>query len=145
MLPGLYPLYQRGHTEQIGLDEKLNQLDCLNVRSVVNLWSKRDPDLAIAFWENYHHIPIQDGMMVPSQSKFWITVIEMADLLRAGVGVLVQCHAGRNRSSLFSALVVRELMNFTGAEAVLWVQNKRPNALANPTFLVYLNGLEKPR
>lgn len=63
----------------------------------------------------------------------------------AGHRILVTCAAGRNRSGLVSALALRLLTGCTGLKAREMVQRGRPNALTNPWFAAYLDGLPAPR
>ena len=58
--------------------------------------------------------------------------------------VVIHCRAGRNRSGLLSALVVRELLRIDGARALAHVQQARPRAIANEAFADYLKELPAP-
>lgn len=139
-------LYQRGDTLRVDMAHKMAELDRLNIGLVVNLWNGGfDPVLQKAFGRDYLLTPIQDGQKVPGNANaFWPAVEMAAYRLEQGSGVLVQCHAGRNRSSLFSALVVRQVLWLTGREAANIVLNKRPNAFGNRSFLEYLQMLDVP-
>jgi protein-tyrosine phosphatase len=57
---------------------------------------------------------------------------------------LVHCHQGKSRSGLFNALVTRQILGISGAEAVDLVRRKRPGALGNEVFTAYLRSLPAP-
>lgn len=59
-------------------------------------------------------------------------------------GILVHCVAGKNRSGLVAALVVRLVNGCTGADAVTWVRTRRPGALTNPVMERWLCALPAP-
>ena len=63
-------------------------------------------------------------------------------LLSRGKKVLVTCMQGRNRSGLVSALALHNLLGVSGLEAASMVQNKRPNSLMNPQFVLALSRLQ---
>lgn len=67
--------------------------------------------------------------------------MELARYIEAGGRVLTMCNAGRNRSGLLSALIVRELTGLPGAAAMAVVREHRPNAIANPHFERFLEEL----
>ncbi len=96
-----------------------------------------DHDLVDALGENYIHIPLADGRVKES-----VVILEAAkrvgDIIEGGGKTLVHCQAGRNRSSLFSALLVVRLLGIPGKEAVALLRQKRPNALANEHFVRFL-------
>jgi protein-tyrosine phosphatase len=101
-----------------------------------------DPDLAE--WPDlYTHTPIPDGLLpeVGAMSLLRIST-ELAAHIRAGGTVLTMCNAGRNRSGLLSALIVRELSGIPGSAAMEVVRCHRPRAIANPNFERFLEGLE---
>jgi protein-tyrosine phosphatase len=52
-------------------------------------------------------------------------------LVYNGGSVLIYCEAGRNRSSLLSALIVRRLRHISGTAALAHVLGIRPNAFSN--------------
>jgi len=66
------------------------------------------------------------------------------DSLKANKRVLITCFAGRNRSGLVSALIVRAALRMTGDEAVDYVKARRPNALTNESFCAWMRRLPKP-
>lgn len=99
-----------------------------------------DPDLVV--WEEamiigYTHFPIADGLLKEG-ARLRELAATLADEIRDGGCVLTMCNAGRNRSGLLSALIVMELTDMSGEEAVEHVQIHRPRALANPVFVEFL-------
>jgi protein-tyrosine phosphatase len=95
------------------------------------LWSQHVID--------YRHQPLSDGKNISP------LIDELADWVWERVlgGVMVTCHAGRNRSGLIVAKVLMRLYTLTGEEALEVLRSKRPGAIANPAFEEYLKGLPK--
>lgn len=111
-----------------------------DVQVVVNLW-RDDPRWQL---ERYYHLPIPDGRL-REERRLLDTARAVAAEMRAGARVLTMCHAGRNRSGLMSALILRELANVDGMDAMWWVRQSRPRAIANPYFEAFLVALAAPR
>lgn len=144
ILPGL--LYQRGLFSKWPLARKIEAVEKGNVGAVVCLVKHPDPEFERQFqvrggW--YVYRPISDGKII-ERGLLELLAFDLAQVIRKGKAVIVQCRAGRNRSGLLAALVVREVEGCTGAEALEHVQRARPNALANPHFCAYLRSLEAP-
>jgi protein-tyrosine phosphatase len=130
-------VYVGPKSDHIPPEGKLPQLQALGITRVVNLWHRRDPDLAATF--EYVHYPIPDGKTIPDGLEPLAVLI--ADHVGDGTGkVFIQCHGGRNRSVLLAGLVLRELAWFTGAEAATTMVERRSNALGNPAFFFWLSG-----
>jgi protein-tyrosine phosphatase len=68
----------------------------------------------------------------------------VVERVNAGKKVLVTCMAGLNRSGMVTALALRQLTNWTGAEIVEHIQASREMALCNDTFAEYIRGLPVP-
>jgi len=147
-----HQLYQRGEFVQFSREEKREFLSAWGVTCVVSLYGPYDLDLSERLRNFFHpggyrvryiHYPIADGKHV-----------EMAPLEKLADGivfairqdecVLVSCHAGRNRSGLLSTLIVRQLLHLSGAEALAFVRERRPRAVANEVFIEYLEALPTP-
>jgi protein-tyrosine phosphatase len=133
ILPG--KLWIRGRTDNVLPLDKLATIEALGIDTIVNLWSRADPDLekspAI-----YVHYPIPDGVRIePDLARL---AMELAKDLRDGAKILIQCHAGRNRSGLLAAMVVRLYLNCTSFEAMRRVREGRPRAIANEAFEKYM-------
>lgn len=143
IMPGLY---QTGYVDTIDRDLKLGTLRAAGITMVINLARRVDEDLRSSTRiVRYYHLPIADGKDLPSMVGLDRLADLAADHIRAGRGgVLVQCQAGRNRSGLLNALIVRQLNGCTGAEAVAVVRAGRRSALVNPQFAAYLAGLPAP-
>lgn len=139
IVPG--KLYQRGEFMDFPREIKLSELRRRGIDIVINVWSKSDKEISEEMFR-YIHWPLPDGELRACDKQFlsgvamWV-VGDISD----GHRVLVHCHAGRNRSALVSALLVRQLFGMSGAQAIEYVRERRPNALANEHFCNYLRGL----
>jgi protein-tyrosine phosphatase len=71
--------------------------------------------------------------------------VRVVEALQKGQKVLVTCWAGRNRSGLVSALVLRKHLGVTGDAASALVKMCRPRALTNSKFQACLSQLDAPR
>ncbi len=91
---------------------------------------------------SYIYMPIPDGKVPDELAKKLAMLTDYLVMhLRAGRNVSVNCQQGRNRASLVAALVVRLMEGVSGSEAIERVRAKRPNALANPHFVKFLEEL----
>jgi broad-specificity NMP kinase len=134
IIPG--KLYQRGEFVKLSLKEKLSELQRLRVNIIVNLWNIPDILLKDEI-PYYYHLPIPDSTIKDSQLLLH-TVKEVAQLIKNGGNAIVHCHAGRNRSGLFNALLCMNLLGMSGTEAIEHVRKRRPNALANENFVKFI-------
>jgi hypothetical protein len=140
IIPGIY---QRGHTEHLPVSDRLATCASLGITSAVNLWTPRDDILGNTL--NYYHFPIPDGLLSWETQRALEQLSEhIVRSLSVGDGWLIQCHAGRNRSGLLSALVVRQALGLSGRLALAHVRLMRPGSVANPHFEAYLNTLGDP-
>lgn len=99
---------------------------------------------AEAVGDRWHwHVPIPDGRRVDAALVESIAQTA-AGLHVVGHTVVLHCLAGRNRSALVAALVLRRLEGLTGEAALEEVRRLRPRALANPVFEELLRGLDAP-
>lgn len=139
IIPGLY---QRGATYRLPTEQVLEELDSRNITTVVCLIRKYDRGVMFGMEQRkgrYWYKPIPDGKTIdPIIPQL---AVRCADQIRGGGGVLSHCAAGRNRSALLSALIVREIQGVSGAEAMALVRERRPNSLANEYFAAYLDAL----
>jgi protein-tyrosine phosphatase len=136
-------VFVRGRSDELPAEDKIAALAAKRVTRVVNLWSRPDPDLARHYGGNYQSYPIPDGDLHRANASVLQTVaIWAAAPARKGNAVLIQCHAGRNRSGLLAALVVRELTGKSGREALAAVREARPGAVDNRAFEAFLEALE---
>lgn len=137
IIPG--QLYQRGKLHGLSVEKRFDGLTHYGITHAVALAPTR-PDGAIGAWVDYLHHPIPDSRL--REGDYLLTLAStLADLIDMGGCVLTMCNAGRNRSGLLSALIVRELSGIPGAAAMDVVREHRPNALANPYFEAFLRGL----
>jgi len=134
IIPG--KLYQRGEFLDWPLKEKLRELERLGVNTVVNLWNHQDEELKAAI-PHYYHFQMPDSVVKDSELLL-STVEEVAQLIKGGNAAIVHCHAGRNRSGLFNALLCMNILGMSGSEALDHVRKQRPNALANENFVKFL-------
>ena len=115
------------------------------VRTVVGLAPRAENpalrELATAGTIEYMHWPIPDGKIHGPVAN---RLLLLAAALARRVGVAVHCRAGRNRSGLLAALIVRERLGLTGHDAMELVRERRPRALANDDFAAWLEGLTAP-
>jgi protein-tyrosine phosphatase len=84
--------------------------------------------------------PMPDGKAI-DVARVTAAVARCLQEIALGGRVLIQCHAGRNRSMFVAALVVRELHGCPGAVALAHVRAVKPSAVANPAFEAYLRSL----
>lgn len=142
LIPGV--LYQRGKLHALDPEKKQAGLEFYGITRSAAL-APTKPDLDLVGWDmlglhHYHHQPIPDGLL---KVDLLPLAASLAHYIEEGNGaVLTMCNAGRNRSGLLSALIIRELYGLPGAAAAEIVRTHRPNALANEHFMRYLEGLE---
>jgi hypothetical protein len=135
-------LYQAGNWKRYDLAGCKARIQQFGLTGVVNLWQE---DLRLEkLFKWYRHTPIPDGASFPEEDLADL-VQELIEHLQGGGRVLVMCHAGRNRSGLVSALVVRKFLGCSGQQALQWVRAARPRAVANEAFEGYLAGLGAQR
>lgn len=140
ILPG--QLYQRGLFDHWTRAQKVRLLNEGRIGAMACLVKRYDQDMAELLGSQYIYRPISDGKVIDPIMP--LLAFDLAQGIRYGWAVLVQCRAGRNRSGLLAALVVREMTGCSGSEALEHVQRARPNALANEHFCAYLRSLEAP-
>lgn len=138
IIPG--KLYTRGRFDRHSKETKLKSLREQGIGIVVNLIKRFDEDLAGPDGLEYYSLPIADGEDW-DQAMVLALSYRMAERIREGQRILVHCNAGRNRSGLVCALIVRELWGISGSEALEYVRKKRPRAVDNPHFEEYLRSL----
>jgi len=134
-------IYQRGIPSG---DRRATELLDAGVGVVVNLTNVHDAELAADSRFLYVRNPIADGSDPPMPALERMARA-LAPTATNGRAILVHCRAGRNRSALFSALLLREIQGVSGAEAAERVQAGRPGSLANDEFLERLRRLPAPR
>lgn len=138
ILPG--QLYQRGKLHGMTLDRKLAGLSYYGITCSIAL-APPTVDSDLLERGSHYHSSIPDGLLRDPDGMLAMST-ELATEIKQGGTVLTMCNAGRNRSGLLSALIVRELSGIPGAAAMAVVRHHRPNALANPHFERFLEGLE---
>jgi protein-tyrosine phosphatase len=139
ILPG--QLFQRGKLHGKRPDQIVAGLNHYGITETYALApTTADPFLSQWLEERhtYRHQPIPDGRLKVDLLEI---SVELARHIEHGGRVLTMCNAGRNRSGLLSALIVRELTGLPGAAAMQVVRTHRPNAIANPHFEAFLRSL----
>jgi hypothetical protein len=141
IVPGL--VYQRGKFDGHPLETKKRWLGDCGITHVVCVTNRPDPELQKAMGGGYAHLPIPDGRITRAGSALFLEAAgRFGDILeRGGSRALVHCYAGRNRSSLFSALLTMRLLGMSGRRAVSHLRSSRPGALRNPHFVWFLESL----
>lgn len=90
------------------------------------------------------HAPMDDALLTREIAD---VAHEAADVLyrlwRREDQILVTCAAGRNRSGLVTALLVRRIYGCSGKSARELVQSRRAGALTNGSFARYLDSLRR--
>lgn len=133
-------LFQRGRFDKWPKERKLAELAELQIDVVANLIRIPDEDICGPDGVEYYMLPIADGKIKDDDLLDKLATHLLQRILE-GHKVLVHCNAGRNRSSLLSALIVRKYFKISGLEALNYVRERRPEAVANPHFEKYLEGL----
>jgi len=134
-------IHQRGECPHGSTGSKAALVSDNNIDIVVNLYHTPDPELK-SLVNTYIHVPMPDGVFTDEHRNNLSALAEViASELRIRHNVMIQCHAGRNRSSLLTALVIRELTRCSGSDAMAYVREHRANAIANPMFESFLNTL----
>jgi protein-tyrosine phosphatase len=138
ILPG--KLYQRGEFKDFPLLDKLHVFEVNQIHLVANLIKNKDHELAEKV--AYFHYPIPDNKLSEKDKEILLKAAKsFADSIAFGNAALVHCHAGRNRSALFSALICMSYLEINGKEAIELLREKRPNSLANEHFVKFLEEL----
>lgn len=130
-------LWTRG---KLAKETTLEDIQELGIHAVVSLIPPGEP--ALVGWEGYTHWPMSDGSVVDVRSLEKIRDVVL-DNLKDDRRTLVMCRAGRNRTGLVVASVLRIWLKLSGAEALQMFREKRPRGVANPAFENYLLSLPK--
>ena len=105
------------------------------------MWHKVD-DTILPYVKQYHHFHFPDSEHDSiRETELLAKATELADLIDAGEVVLIHCYGGNNRSGLLAALVLRELRDITGEEAMNVIRSHKARALHNEKYANYLKGL----
>jgi len=74
------------------------------------------------------HLPIPD-FGIPSNSDFVRVVNAVIAHAQTGCNIAIHCSAGIGRTGLFVALLAKQVLGFSGEEAIAWVQQYIPGAV----------------
>lgn len=140
-------VFQRGHMERVSQEDLKEAFQKYNIRNVVGLARKEDPNLVALAKQDiicYDYYPIPDGKLKLDDADFLIDLAEdiAVDIMTNDVAVLCYCNAGRNRSGLMNALILRSFLDVSGATALRMVREGRPRAVANEHFQAFLESLK---
>lgn len=131
-------LYQRGEFHDKPTEQVVATLKENNIKTVVGLAGHKHEGLE-QYGITYIFEKIPDGKRVNEQLVQEVLERAVRSQSENGGAILCHCHAGRNRSGLMSALLLLRL-GYTPIQAIDIVRTGRPNALANPTFVEFLEG-----
>jgi protein-tyrosine phosphatase len=92
----------------------------------------------------YLKCPLVDDVEVPDPSVTLRLASLVAGMVGDGHRALVHCTFGRNRSGLVATLIVRELLNLSGAAALDFVRERRNGVVNNVAFEKWLASLPAP-
>jgi hypothetical protein len=92
----------------------------------------------------YVYFPFEDDdQQLPDLTKLRAIARLAASLIGEGHRVLSHCGMGFNRSALIAGLILIDL-GMTGTRAVARIRERRPGALFNPGFALFLESLAAP-
>jgi len=116
-------IYQRGQILTWPLQDKFDLMNELNIRIVVNFWSKLDPDLSDSPVELYMYMPKRRSIgMLDKDVELAAKMV--ADMIREkDCAVLILCEAGKTRSVFFTILVVKYWFSIPIRAAYTYVNN----------------------
>jgi len=76
------------------------------------------------------HLPIVD-FSIPHREELETILDDVLGYALNGKNIAVHCLAGQGRTGLFIAMLARRIFGFSGKEAILWVRQFIPGAVAN--------------
>lgn len=133
-------LFQRGNFLTWPYAQKQRLLADNQITVVVNLWTKVDSDLSTDEpGRVYLHWPIP-GDRVPAEWRLMRSFL--GALLRANRRVLVHCEAGVNRSVWLCALLLADLEDISGTEALQRVEAAIGRIHVRSALREHLEGLK---
>jgi protein-tyrosine phosphatase len=130
--PGLF------QSSKIRSDEDVEAVKNLGIKSVVDLEGAFDLDMP--FLDTYLFWPIHDVPWLPPTDMLYMVCRFIELQVSWGNKVLVHCSQGLNRAGLVCARVMI-MKGMTGIEALAKIRAKRPGALWNPAFSLFIEKL----
>jgi hypothetical protein len=89
----------------------------------------------------YVYFPFEDDdQQLPDLTKLYAIARLAGSLIREGHRVLSHCGMGFNRSALMAGLILVDL-GMSGIQAAARIRERRPGALFNPGFALFLESL----
>ncbi len=115
--------------------------------AIENLWdlcdAGDDDPQSIRNAARYHREPLDDSDDFEPDNLLRIAN-DVVKAIAAAERTLVHCTFGKNRSGIIVALVLRALLDISGAEALDRVRRLRVNAVNNTAFAAWLVSLPPP-
>ena len=72
------------------------------------------------------HVPVSD-FSVPADKQILFEALKEAQMqAECGCNLVVHCFAGRGRTGMFLAMLARQVMGFSGKEAINWLRQYFP-------------------
>jgi protein-tyrosine phosphatase len=97
-------------------------------------------DNRIEWWK---HMPMPDGQ-IKDLNNVWLARDTALTMHAQGLTTIIHCMAGRNRSGLIGALVLQQIENLSGPEALERIRELRPRSVDNIHFEEFLMSLGRP-
>lgn len=122
------------------VEDAAERVDC-----VVDLTSSwRSPSAALPEDVSRIDFPMRDGPL-PDLRELDELVRRLAEGVAQGDRLYLHCSSGINRSGLLGALLIREIEDCTGPEAIRRIEDRTAGSiLRNPRFRQYVEGLGRP-
>lgn len=120
-------------------EEFVKEADILHVVALCN----RPPggsEILADVW----HLPVVDSHKTVDPRIPDEVVPKVVDWLRRGEPTLVSCLAGRSRSGIACGLVIRQLFDLNGEEALDELRDRRPRAIKREGPEAWLKSLPRP-
>jgi hypothetical protein len=97
-------------------------------------------DPRVEWWK---HEPMSDGR-IKDMDQVWRARDIALTMHAQGLTTIIHCMAGRNRSGLIGALVLQQIENLSGPEALERIRELRPRSVDNIHFEEFLMSLGRP-
>lgn len=114
-------IYQRGQVLTWARERKYKRFKEMNIKGVVNLWGKMDPDMGEIGLDFYLHLPSDSSEESMRGENFQLAVESAASYLdhNRNSAVLILCEAGVTRSVFFAISLKALLLGITYQQAKL--------------------------
>lgn len=141
IVPG--QLYQRANFLSWPRWQKEKLLKEHNIRVVVNLWSKSDPEVSSDSEQVYVYLHYWiSGAKIPPEQELRGLLDFLMNCSKMGWPILIHCEAGVNRSVFLATLLAMRIQDFpNNGVALMHIREKFGRVKLNPKFLAYLENL----